>query len=372
MSEVSVQPIVTRRDGEVFVRLPWKIYANNPVWIPPLLTDRRKLIDRKRNPFYHHADAEFFLAKRNGETVGRIGAIFNRNHNVEHKENIGFFGFFECIDDPQVSNALFHTAKSWLKSKGATAIRGPANPSVNDEYGLLIDGFEHPPVILMPYNPPYYAGLIERAGLKKIKDLYAYHLVEEKVVSERLQKVVARVNRMDGLTFRSVDMKNFWGEINIIKGVYNKAWQYNWGAVPMTDEEFDALAHYLKPVIDPDLLLVAEYKGEIIGFSLTVPDLNVALKYNRGGRLLPGIIRLFLHKKKINWVRIVVLGVVQEHQKTGAASVLFYETARRGIAKGYSNGEAGWVLEDNVMMNRAAEFLNADRYKTYRIYQADI
>jgi GNAT superfamily N-acetyltransferase len=356
----------------MFVRLPWQIYANYPHWVPPLLMDRRKSIDKKRNPFYQHSDAEFFLAKRNGEPVGRIGAIINRNHNIEHKENIGFFGFFECINDQNVSNALFDTAKSWLKSRGVTSIRGPANPSVNDEYGLLVEGFDHSPVIMMPYNPPYYPELIERAGLKKVKDLYAYHLRQENVVSERLQKVVARVTRSEGLTFRCVDMKNFWDEIKIVKGVYNKAWQYNWGAVPMTDAEFDALAHDLKPVIDPDLLLIAEYKGEIIGFALSVPDLNMALKYNRGGRLLPGIIRFLLHKKKINWVRIVVLGVVREHQKTGAASVLFYETARRGIAKGYSDGEAGWVLEDNLMMNRAAEFLNADRYKTYRLYQADL
>ena len=372
MSEISVQPIVSRRDLELFVRLPGKIYADDPLWVPPLLMDRRKLINRKRNPFYKHADAEFFLAKRNGELVGRIGAILNHNHNIEHKEKIGFFGFFECINDQHVSNALFETAKSWLKSRGATAIRCPANPSVNDEYGLLVKGFDRSPVILMPYNPRYYTNLIEGSGLVKVKDLYSYYLCKDKVFSDRLQKVVERVRRMEGLTFRSVDMKNFWKEINVIKSVYNRAWQYNWGAVPMTDAEFDALVHDLRPVIDPDLLLIAEYKGEIIGFSLSVPDLNIALKNNRGGYLLPGIVRLFLHKKKINWVRIIVLGVVREYQITGASSVLFYETARRGIAKGYSEGEAGWVLEDNVMMNRAAEFLNAERYKTYRLYQTDL
>jgi GNAT superfamily N-acetyltransferase len=357
---------------EQFVRLPWKLYADNPVWIPPLLMESRKSIDKKRNPFYRHSEAEFFLAKKNGELVGRIGAIINHNHNAEHKENIGFFGFFECVNNREVSNALFDAAKSWLKSRGVVAVRGPANPSVNDEYGLLVDGFDHSPVILMPYNPPYYADLIQHAGLKKVKDLYAYHLRQETVVSERLQKVVGRVKQMEGLTFRTLDMKHFWEDINRMKIVYNKAWQHNWGAVPMTNAEFDSLAHVLKSIVDPDLVFMVEYKGEIIGFSLTVPDVNIALKYNRGGRLLPGVFRLFFHKKKINWVRIVVLGVIQKYQKTGAASVLFYETARRGIAKGYSNGEAGWVLEDNTMMNRAAEFLNAERYKTYRLYQADL
>lgn len=372
MGLISVQPIESRRNREAFIRFPWKIYADNPYWVPPILTDRRKLIDRERHPFYQHAEAEFFLARMNGDPVGRIAAILNHNHNIEHNEKIGFFGFFECINNQEVANTLFYTAKSWLTSRGANAIRGPANPSVNDEYGLLVEGFDRPPVVLMPYNPPYYTRLIEGAGLKKIKDLYSYHLSKETVFSDRLQKVVERVRRKQDLSFRSIDMKNFWKEIDIIKDVYNRAWQYNWGAVPMTDAEFSALAKDLRPLLNPELLLIAEYKGEAIGFSLTMPDLNIALKYNRSGYFLPAIFRLLIHRRKINWARIIVLGVIREYQITGAASVLFYETARRSIEKGYPNGEAGWVLEDNVMMNRAAEFLNANRYKTYRIYQESL
>jgi len=369
MNQISVQPIYSRREREEFIRFPWKIYAENPYWVPPLLMERRKLIDKNRNPFYQHAEAEFFIAKKGSEIVGRIGTVINKNHNLEHKDTTGFFGFFECINDKNVSDKLFETAKSWLKSKGATAIRGPANPSVNDEYGLLIKGFNYPPVILMPYNPPYYSELIEAAGLKKAKDLYSYYLSKEKVISERLEKVVDRVRRKENLTFRNINMKNFWNEIELIKSVYNKAWQYNWGAVPMTDAEFESLARDLKPLLDPELLLIAEYKGEPIGFSLSLPDLNIVLKYNRKGYFLPGLFRLFIHKRKIDWIRIIVLGVIHKYQSTGASSVLFYETARRGIAKGYKNGEAGWVLEDNVMMNRAAQFLNAEPYKTYRIYE---
>lgn len=372
MHSIEVFPVGSKSDIKKFIKFPWKLYHNDPNWVPPLLMDRRKLIDKVNNPFYKHSEVEFFLAHRNGELVGRIGAIINHNHNKEHKENIGFFGFFDCINDQDVSNSLFHTAKQWLKSRNVDAIRGPANPSVNDEYGLLIDGFDRPPVILMPYNPSYYQKLIEGAGLSKAKDLYAYHVCKEKAFSEKLVRVVEKVREREGLTFRSINMKNFTHEVEIIKDLYNKAWQYNWGAVPMTDEEFDYLAKDLKQIIVPELVIIAEFNGEPVGFSLSIPDLNIGLKYNKSGYLLPGIFRLLVHKKKINWVRILVLGVVRERQKTGAASVLFYETAKRSVENGYFDGEASWVLEDNVMMNRAAEFLQAERYKTYRIYEARI
>jgi GNAT superfamily N-acetyltransferase len=334
--------------------------------------DRRKLVDRKKNPFYKHADAEFFLARRDGEIVGRIAAIVNHNHNKEHNENIGFFGFFESIEDQGVTDALVKTATEWLKSRGVTGMRGPASPSVNDEYGLLIDGFDKPPVVLMPYNPPYYGKLLEAAGLKKIKDLYAYHVRKENVFSEKLSRVSEMVRKREGLTFRSLDMSRFSEEVKLIKTIYNKAWQYNWGAVPMTDEEFDAMAKDLKPVVVPELVIIAEYRGEPIGFSLSLPDLNLAFKHNPKGYLLPGLFCLMRYKKQIDATRIIVLGVVREHQKSGAAGVLFYETAKRSVENGYPKGEAGWVLEDNVMMNRSAEMLKAERYKTYRIYETTI
>lgn len=334
--------------------------------------DRRKLMDRKKNPFYTHAEAEFFLARRNGEIAGRIGAIINHNHNKEHKENIGFFGFFECVNDQEVADALFKTAKEWLKARGVTVMRGPASPCVNDEYGLLIDGFDKPPVVLMPYNPPYYATLIERAGLKKVKDLYSYHVERDKVLAGKLSRMAESLRMREGLTFRSINMKNFQKEVATIKDLYNRAWQYNWGAVPMTSEEFDALAKDLKPVVEPELVIIAEYQGSPIGFALSLPDLNMALKYNTKGYLLPGLYSLFRHKKKIDQVRIIVLGVVPERLKTGAGAVLFYETTRRAVKLGYNHGEAGWVLEDNVMMNRSAEMMNGDRYKTYRIYESSL
>ena len=372
MSTITVTAVSSNGDVKRFIKFAWQIYKDNPHWVPPLLMDRRKLMDKKKNPFYKHADAEFFLAHRDGQIVGRIGAIVNHNHNQEHNENIGFFGFFECINEQNVANALFERAKSWLKERGVQAIRGPASPSVNDEYGLLVDGFDKPPVVLMTYNPEYYKTLIEKVGFTKIKDLYSYHLSQDTVMTDRFERVVAALKQREGLTFRSLNMSDFENEVKRIKTIYNRAWVYNWGAVPMTDEEFDALAKDLKPVVVPDLVIMAEYKGEPIGFALSLPDLNIALKHNKNGYLLPGLFYLMKYKKKTDTVRIIVLGVVRERQKTGAANVLFYETAKRAAALGYRYGEAGWVLEDNTAMNRSAEFMNGKRYKTYRIYQMSI
>ncbi len=369
MSAVDVQPITSRSDHTSFLKFPWEIYRDYPMWVPPLLMDRRKLMDRKSNPFYKHADAEFFLARRNGSVVGRIGAIVNHNHNKEHNEHIGFFGFFESVNDPEVSAALFAAATAWLKGRGVQAVRGPASPSVNDEYGLLVDGFDKPPMILMPYNPPYYSALIEAAGFTKIKDLYAYSLYGDKVMGGKLQRVTEIVRRREGLTIRHLDLRNFKQEVNIIKKLYNEAWQYNWGAVPMTDEEFDYLAKDLKPVVVAELVLIAELRGRPIGFALSLPDLNTALIHNRKGYLLPGLWCMLRYKKSIRTVRVITLGVLREFLKSGAGGVLFYETARRAIDLGYPDGEASWVLEDNEMMNRGAALLNGQLDKTYRLYQ---
>jgi len=369
---IQIRPVRTRKDTTAFIKFLWNIYDGNPHWVPPLIMDRRKLMDRKKNPFYAHADVEFFLAVRNGETVGRIAAIVNHNHNKEHEENIGFFGFFECVDDQEVATALFDEAMKFLRGKGVSAVRGPANPSVNDEYGLLIDGFDLSPTILMPYNPDYYPRLIENYGFRKCKDLMSYHLSQDKVYTERLERVSAALIERHGITIRPMDMKNFDGEVKRVKHIYNAAWAKNWGAVPMTNEEFDALAKDLKPIVEPDLVLFAESRGKTIGFGLSLPDINVALKYNKRGRLLPGLFRLYRHKKEIDTVRIIVLGVLEEYQTSGAAILLFYETAKRAKRLGYGYGEAGWVLEDNMKMVRAAEFLNGTVNKTYRIYELPV
>jgi GNAT superfamily N-acetyltransferase len=372
MAEITVRPVLTKGDTNLFIGFLWSIYKDNPSWVPPLVMDRRKLMDTKKNPFYRHADVEFYIAERDGQMVGRIAAIVNHNHNKEHGDQVGFFGFFECVDDQSVANALFDRAKAFLVSKGMKAMRGPANPSVNDEYGLLVEGFDLSPTILMPYNPRYYLTLIENYGFKKAKDLYAYLLSQETVYSDRLERANAIVKKRQGLTIRTMEMKHFDEDVKRIKEVYNKAWAKNWGAVPMTDEEIDALAADLKPIVVPGLVLFAQIQDKTVGFALSIPDINMALKHNKKGALLPGLFHLYTKKKKINLVRIIVLGVLPEYQNTGAAGVLFYETAARAKALGYLFGEASWVLEDNEAMNHSAEVMNGTITKRYRIYEISL
>ena len=369
MNQISIRPVLTKKDELAFIKFQWKPYKGNPHWVPPLLMDRKKLIDREHNPFYRHASMEMFLAESDGEIVGRIAAIVNDNHNKEHGENIGFFGFFESIDDQHVADALFSTAKEWLKKKGVTAMRGPASPSVNDDYGLLVDGFDKSPTILMTYNPPYYATLIERSGLTKVKDLYAYQVEKDAVLRERLVRMSEIIKMREKVTIRPLDLKNFAREVETIRDLYTRGWARNWGAVPMTEEEFDYVAKDLKALVDPDIVFFAEIDGKPVGFGLSLPDYNLILKDNKNGWLIPALVRILLFRKRIDAVRIMILGVLPEYQKSGIGALLFHETAIRCVRNGYPKGEASWVLEDNVMMNRGAELLNGVRTKTYRLYQ---
>ncbi len=372
MESINVQPISSKQEVNTFIRFLWKIYRNYPAWVPPLMMDRKKLMNKEKNPFYKHTNAEFYLAEHDGEIVGRIAAIVNHNHNKEHNENIGFFGFFECINDQTVANALFNKAKEYLLNQGVTAMRGPVNPSVNDEIGLLIEGFNLSPAVMMTYNPPYYMELIEKYGFHKVKDLYAYLLNQDTVYTERFIRAQELVKQRQKLTFRTFDMKHFMEEVERVKEVYNKAWARNWGAVPMTDEEMDALAVDLKQIIVPELIIFAEKEGKTVGFALSLPDINIALKYNRNGYFIPGVYHLLTKKKKINLVRIIVLGVIPEYLNTGAGAALFYETAANAKKLGYQYGEASWILEDNERMTRSAEAMQGKITKRYRIYEMSL
>jgi hypothetical protein len=282
---------------------------------------------------------------------------------------MGFWGFFECIDDQTVANALFDKAKQYVVEHGAKAFQGPMNPSVNDEIGLLIEGFDVSPTLMMTYNPPYYIKLVENYGFKKIKDLYAYLLDQKEVYTERFIRAHELVKQRQHIVLRPIDMKRFDEELEKIKYVYNSAWSKNWGAVPMTDDEMNALAADLKSIIVPELLLFAEKDGKAIGFALSLPDINMALKYNKKGYFIPGIYQLLTKKKKINLVRVIVLGVVPEHKNTGAGAALFYETAIRAKKLGYAFGEASWILEDNEAMTKSAEAMKGKISKRYRLYQ---
>jgi hypothetical protein len=369
---LTISAVQSKRDRERFIRMVWPLYKGYPHWVPPLLIDRRMILDTKKNPFYDHAEIELFLAYRNNEILGRIAAIINRNHNKFHEENIGFFGFFESINDQIVATSLIEKAKEWLAAKGVDAIRGPVNPSTNDDIGVLVEGFDKPPAIMMPYNPEYYDTLLQGAGVEKVKDVYSYYVHKDQVMSGKLPRIMEALKQRDSFKIRHLNMKDFKAELNRVKVVYNNAWSKNWGFVPMTDAEFDHLADSLKQIVDPRIVLFAEKNDEPIGFALSVPDINQILIHNKRGRLIPGVLRLLWNRKKIDFVRIIILGVILKYQRSSAGAILFYETAIRAVQNGYFHGEAGWVLDNNVMMNRAAEFLNADRYKTYRLYESPL
>ncbi len=373
---VQIRTVTSQSDTNDFIDAQWLFYKNDPNFVPPLKMDRRKLLNKKVNPFYKHAEMELFLAERNGAVVGRIGAIVNWNHNKTHNDSVGFFGFFECEDNQETANALFESAAQFLRRYDMTAMRGPLNPSMNDESGLLVEGFDSPPVVLMTYNPPYYADLIEKAGLAKVKDLLAYHLHNEHYLSDKLQRLTNIVRERNHVTVRSVNFKNkqqFFNDVNTLKTIYNAAWEPNWGFVKMTDEEFDFLANDLKQIADPDFTLILEIKGKPVGFALGLPDINQCLIHNKKGGILGGIWHLLTKKKQITYTRIIVLGVLPEYQKTGVDAVLYWDLGDKARKKGRPYGEASWILEDNVMMNRALTTTMLGKvYKKYRLYEKGI
>lgn len=359
-------------DTMPFIKAQWEFYKNDPNWVAPLIMDRKKLLNQQKNPFYKHSEMQLFLAERDGKPVGRIAAIINFRHNETHHDKVGFFGFFECADDQSVANALFDAAEKWLRDRGMSHMRGPVNPSLNDESGLLIDG-DGPPVILMTYNPTYYARLIEEAGYAKVKDLVAYLLDQRTYRSEKLDRIIDALIQRNKITFRNIDFKNktqFNKDVDTIKTIYNQAWEPNWGFVKMTDEEFQFLADDLKQIADPDYVFFAEVDGKVAGFILALPDINQSLIYNRSGNILTGVWHLLTKKKKITLLRIVVLGIIPEFQRSGVDAALYHEVGKRSAPRGITHGEASWILEDNVMMNRAAtQTMKGELYRRYRIYE---
>ncbi len=370
MKNITIKPVKSRSDLMNFIKLVWKINADDPNWVPPLLMDRLKVLDKKKNPFYQHAEADFFLAYKNGEIVGRIAAIVNQRHNEFHNDNVGFFGFLEGINDPDVFKALLDTARDWLKDKGKDSMMGPMNPSTNDEIGFLVNGFDSPPYFMMTHNPPYYDTIMKQLKYEKVKDVLAYYVDKQTIViSNKLKQVANNTKEKHGVKIRAIDLKNFRAELERVREVYNNAWSQNWGFVPMTPEEFDFIANDFKKIIDPDLVLIAEIDDKPIGFSLALPNYNEVFAKIPNGRLFPtGWLKFLLSKNKIKGLRVITLGVIQEYQKSGIGGIFYLETFERGVKRGYQNAEMSWVLEDNELMNRAAKLLGGKPYKTYRIY----
>lgn len=335
--------------------------------------DVATLLSRSRNPFFAHAEAEYFLAEREGQTVGRIAAIANRLHNEVHGDRVGFFGFFESTDDSAVAGALIEAAAAWLRARGFDTIRGPASFSTNDESGLLVDGFETPPVLMMPHNPPWYLGLLEQAGFRTAKNLLVYQHGNLDgtlpPVPERLTRATQLIAERQGVTVRPIRMGEFRAEVDRVKALYNRCWEHNWGFVPMTEPEIDHLATQFKPVVVPDLVPFLEKDGEVIGFALALPDLNTILRTNRSGRLFPVIFRILwaLKTRRLHRCRITLLGILPEYRGKGLDAVLYHWIWTRGGLKGYSWGEAGWILEDNAAMNAGLLKMGFTVYKTYRL-----
>jgi len=373
MKDILIKKVNTKSELNQFIKFPWKIYKDNKYWVPPLLMEQKTLLDKQKNPFFKEADAEYFLAYRNNEIVGRIAAVKNDIYLKYHNDSSGQFGFFECKNDQDVANALFDTVKTWMKEKGLKLMNGPANPSSNDIYGMLVEGFDDSPRLLMPYNPEYYVKLCENYGMKKAKDLFAWKIVNEKIkASEKLKRGQEIVRNRYKLKISQMDMKNFSKELERFKYVYNKAWAPNWGFVPMTEEQIDAMAKDMKPLAEPSLVLFGEIDGKLIGAALVMLDYNQVF-INMNGRLLPfNFLKLFTQKKKINWARILTLGIIPEFQKKGLDTVFYWEIVNRAAELGIYQGEASWVLEDNDMMNRGLELMNAERYKRYRIWEVEL
>jgi GNAT superfamily N-acetyltransferase len=369
MEKLEIIAAQDRKAAREFMTFPYALYRRDPHWVPPLWTTQKQMFETREHPFLAHAEMQCFVARRARQTVGRIAALIDRNFNQVYSEQAGFFGFFESVDDAEVASSLLEAAWNWLEQRGARFMRGPMNPSANYECGLLVDGFDSSPVILMTYNPRYYAQLLEQAGLRREKDLYAYYLSKEIVNVERAERVARRALETAHIQLRPIRMKDFESEVERVWEVYNSAWSRNWGFVPMTREECFWLARELKPIAVPELVLMAEVSGRLVGFLLALPDINQALKHTRS-RFLPAVaLTVLYHRRSIRTIRAVLLGVLEEFRTAGIAAALYAEVIRRGIRLGYGDCEMSWILDDNAMMIRPIEALGGQRYKTYRIYQ---
>ena len=351
-----------------FVRVPYHIYKYDEKWVAPLRTDEFKKLDRAKHPFFQHAEAEFFVARKGRRPVGRIGAVVDRLFEEFHGEKVAYWGWFECENDRAMATALFDEALDWATKQGATRIIGPLSPSANDIAGLLVDGFDESPVLMMAYNPPHYIDLVEKYGHKKWKDLFAW-LIDDTNIPERLERIVPKLEKRGRFTIRNIDMKDFKNEIASARLIYNDFEQVNNIYTPMTEAEFELLAKDLKLIIDPELVFFAEVDGEAVGLSIMVPDFNQAL-LPAHGRLFPtGIFKIIKAKKDIHRARLIAMGVIEGFRNRGIDLAFYYKTYINGVKKGFTSCELSWVDEDNHAMNNTAKKLGAKIYKTYRIYE---
>ena len=376
MSNIEISEVISRRERNAFIKFPWRIYVNDPAWVPPLIIERKAFLDRKRHPFYRHGDAALFLARKNRKIAGRIMASDDPNYNALHQSNVGCFGLFECIDNRDVAAALFERAENWLRERGRTEIMGPIDYSTNYVCALLIDGFQFPPTILTAHNPPYYKDLIESCGFTKAKDWYAWWFADPARAAARLRPLGERFRKRLAVTIRAGNLKNIREESRRLRQIYNQAWKNNWGFVPFTEAEIEFMTHELSQLIIPEFTLIAEVGDEPAGFILCVPDINVALRHING-RLTTfgfpiGLLKLLYYKSRIRTARLIALGVIEKYRRAGIAEMLVLRIVEDAMIKHGFTGELSLTLEDNFMINRFLEAIGAHRYKTYRIYSKSI
>ncbi len=371
---MSLEILPVRNSGQLkqFIRFPNRLYANDPHWICPLEFERKEFFNPQKNPFYRFGEAQLFLALKNGAVVGRISAQVHHRHLDFHKDATGFFGFFDAVEEATVAHALVHAASEWLQAKKMKKMRGPFNFTINDEVGVLVDGFDRPPVVMMTHNFPYYDSLIQTTGLKKIKDLFAWDYVVG-AISEQARQLADATREHPGLVLKSFEIKKIDSEIHLMMQLFNEVWSQNWGFVPMTEEEIHHTAKQLKPIIDPEMAFFVFVDGNPAAFSVALPNINEAIR-DLKGKLFPlGLPKLLWRLKRgLKSARLCLMGIRKPYRggALGALSVLMnVEIHLRGVQRGYRSAELSWTLEDNDRINKGIEFMGGKRYKTYRIYE---
>lgn len=359
-----------------FVDVPWTLRrAWDGPWIPPLRAVVRDGLDDRANPFYRHASRALFVARRDGRPVGRVAAIENRAHNRCHDDRVGFFGFFECADDPEAAGALLGRAEEWLRARGLTSSRGPVSPSMNHEAGLLVDGFETPSVVMTPWNPRYYGRMVESAGYDGVRDLLGYDIPAEDrfAIPRRIRRLAERTAERSGVTFRRLDVDRLEDEARMALDLYRDAWSDNWGFVPPSWDEFWHTAKDLKRLIVPDFSFAAEVDGEMVGVMMVARDINRVLRDVPSGRLWPwNVLKILRRLPNVQRGRIVLLGLRADHRHRGLFPLFAYEAARRAEEIGFEGAEASWILEDNEDLTAPMAAMELEPYKRWRIYEKAI
>lgn len=370
---IKIEAVQSAQQRNEFIDFAWQIYRDIPPWVPPLRMDLRRMLDPRRGDYFRHGNSgQCYLARREGVVVGRVGAFRNEAHLRAQKDGAGFFGFFESIDDPAVADALLAAAADWLREHGLAIMRGPANFNVQEESGVLLDGFEHQPMTGMGYTPPYYRRLMETAGLRKVKDLYVYRMERTGVADEQLDRISAVASRRQGLVVRPIRLHQLPDECRRFARIFAEAWRGNWGLVPISATEFEEAYKRYRHFVVPELTLIAEVDGEPAGCALVMPDMNVLLKRLNGRLTLRGLWELWRGRRKIDRYRFFIAGVLPAHRRLGLP-IIFIQRIRRILEqRGAQLLELSWVLEDNHEVIGLARRVGARRVQTLRIYGREL